>query len=82
MKIEGFRSLNQDIATIINKSDKVKQAKNIYVFDHYNFYNILALRRMSFYSSEKRFRQGAHHSLPFIFPAYPRPRGRIMAAGG
>lgn len=27
MKIEGFRSLNQDIATIINKSDKVKQAK-------------------------------------------------------
>ena len=27
MKIEGFRSLNQDIETIINKSDKVKQAK-------------------------------------------------------
>ena len=27
MKIEGFRSLNQDIQTIINKSDKVKQAK-------------------------------------------------------
>ncbi len=27
MKIEGFRSLNQDIATIINKSEKVKQAK-------------------------------------------------------
>ena len=27
MSIEGFRSLNQDIETIINKSDKVKQAK-------------------------------------------------------
>ena len=27
MKIEGFRSLNQDIATIINKSEKVKKAK-------------------------------------------------------
>ena len=27
MKIEGFRSLNQDIETIINKSDKVKKAK-------------------------------------------------------
>lgn len=27
MKIEGFRSLNQDIQTIINKSEKVKQAK-------------------------------------------------------
>ena len=27
MKIEGFRSLNQDIETIINKSEKVKQAK-------------------------------------------------------
>ena len=27
MKIEGFRSLNQDIETIINKSDKVKQLK-------------------------------------------------------
>ena len=27
MRIEGFRSLNQDIQTIINKSDKVKQAK-------------------------------------------------------
>ena len=53
-----------------------------YVFDHYNNFNILALRRMSFYSSEKRFRQGVHRSLPFLFPAYPRPRGRIMAAGG
>jgi hypothetical protein len=27
MKIEGFRSLNQDIKTIINKSESVKQAK-------------------------------------------------------
>ena len=27
MKIEGFRSLNQDIQTIINKSEKVKKAK-------------------------------------------------------
>ena len=27
MNIEGFRSLNQDIQTIINKSEKVKQAK-------------------------------------------------------
>ena len=27
MKIEGFRSLNQDIQTIINKSERVKQAK-------------------------------------------------------
>ncbi|MGN1134332.1 MAG: DEAD/DEAH box helicase family protein, partial [Oscillospiraceae bacterium] len=27
MKIEGFRSLNKDIETIINKSEKVKQAK-------------------------------------------------------
>ncbi len=27
MKIEGFRALNQDIETIINKSEKVKQAK-------------------------------------------------------
>lgn len=27
MKIEGFRSLNQDIETIINKSEHVKQAK-------------------------------------------------------
>jgi len=27
MKIEGFRSLNQDIETIINKSEKVKKAK-------------------------------------------------------
>lgn len=27
MRIEGFRSLNLDIETIINKSDKVKQAK-------------------------------------------------------
>ena len=27
MKIEGFRSLNQDITTIINKSDAVKKAK-------------------------------------------------------
>lgn len=27
MRIEGFRSLNADIETIINKSDKVKQAK-------------------------------------------------------
>ena len=27
MHIEGFRSLNQDIETIINKSDKVKKAK-------------------------------------------------------
>lgn len=27
MRIEGFRSLNQDIETIINKSDKVKKAK-------------------------------------------------------
>lgn len=27
MRIEGFRSLNSDIETIINKSDKVKQAK-------------------------------------------------------
>ncbi len=27
MRIEGFRSLNQDIATIINKSEKVKKAK-------------------------------------------------------
>ncbi len=27
MRIEGFRSLNQDIETIINKSEKVKQAK-------------------------------------------------------
>lgn len=27
MKIEGFRSLNQDIETIINKSEKVKNAK-------------------------------------------------------
>ena len=27
MKIEGFRSLNSDIETIINKSEKVKQAK-------------------------------------------------------
>ena len=27
MRIEGFRSLNQDIQTIINKSEKVKQAK-------------------------------------------------------
>ena len=25
MNIEGFRSLNQDIATIINKSEKVKK---------------------------------------------------------
>lgn len=27
MNIEGFRSLNQDIATIINKNEKVKKAK-------------------------------------------------------
>jgi hypothetical protein len=27
MKIEGFRSLNQDIETIINKSEHVKAAK-------------------------------------------------------
>ena len=27
MSIEGFRNLNQDIATIINKSEKVKKAK-------------------------------------------------------
>lgn len=27
MKIEGFRSLNQDIETIINKSEKVKKAR-------------------------------------------------------
>lgn len=27
MNIEGFRSLNQDIQTIINKSEKVKKAK-------------------------------------------------------
>ncbi len=27
MSIEGFRSLNQDIQTIINKSEKVKEAK-------------------------------------------------------
>ena len=27
MKIEGFRSLNQDIEIIINKSEKVKKAK-------------------------------------------------------
>ena len=27
MNIEGFRSLNQDIQTIINKSEKIKQAK-------------------------------------------------------
>ena len=27
MRIEGFRSLNQDIATIINKSEHVKKAK-------------------------------------------------------
>lgn len=27
MKIEGFRSLNQDIVTIINKSEKVKKAR-------------------------------------------------------
>ena len=27
MNIEGFRSLNQDIETIINKSDAVKKAK-------------------------------------------------------
>ena len=26
-KIEGFRSLNQDIQTIINKSEKIKKAK-------------------------------------------------------
>lgn len=29
MSIEGFRSLNQDIQTIINKSEKVKEAKKI-----------------------------------------------------
>lgn len=28
MRIEGFRSLNQDITTIINKSEAVKKAKN------------------------------------------------------
>ena len=27
MKIEGFRSLNSDLETIINKSDKIKKAK-------------------------------------------------------
>ncbi len=27
MRIEGFRSLNQDIETIINKSEAVKKAK-------------------------------------------------------
>lgn len=27
MSIEGFRSLNQDIETIINKSEAVKKAK-------------------------------------------------------
>ena len=27
MKIEGFRSLNSDIETIINKSESVKKAK-------------------------------------------------------
>ena len=27
MNIEGFRSINQDIATIINKSEKVKKQK-------------------------------------------------------
>lgn len=27
MKIEGFRSLNEDIQTIINKSEAVKKAK-------------------------------------------------------
>ena len=27
MKIEGFRSLNEDIKTIINKSEAVKKAK-------------------------------------------------------
>jgi hypothetical protein len=27
MRIEGFRTLNQDIETIINKSDSVKKAK-------------------------------------------------------
>lgn len=27
MRIEGFRSLNQDIETIINKSEHVKKAK-------------------------------------------------------
>ena len=27
MKIEGFRSLNKDIQTIINKSEAVKKAK-------------------------------------------------------
>jgi len=28
MSIEGFRNLNQDIETIINKSEAVKKAKN------------------------------------------------------
>ena len=27
MKIEGFRSLNADLETIINKSEKIKKAK-------------------------------------------------------
>ena len=29
MKIEGFRSLNEDIKTIINKSEAVKKAKKV-----------------------------------------------------
>ncbi len=28
MRIEGFRSLNQDIETIINKSDSIKEKKS------------------------------------------------------
>lgn len=31
MNIEGFRSLNKDIETIINKSEKIKQAKKLIV---------------------------------------------------
>ena len=31
MNIEGFRNLNQDITTIINKSEKIKQAKDMLI---------------------------------------------------
>ena len=37
MSIEGFRSLNQDIQTIINKSEKVKEAKKLLRQKRVNF---------------------------------------------
>ncbi len=57
MKIEGFRSLNEDIKTIINKSEAVKRQRKKVQKTHFKEKNELSEEEKEYKSNANRFRR-------------------------